>query len=102
MDTADWDCFFTLDLAASYAAGTLDLQFTVGALAEATWVNYLIILTPYPYPVPLWTVPLPVTDPPSLIPVSFTLPSMGWIGIWSALYSVQGQEVLVFEWVDAT
>jgi len=93
---------FSLELEASYDAGTLSLDFTIGTPASAYWVNYMILITPTVQLIPLWTKPLPVNDPPfELQTISIPLASgQGYVGIWSALYTTEGQEVKVITWVD--
>ena len=102
VDGNDPDCpaSFTLDVEASHEAGTLSLTFTVGAPAPATWANYAVLTEPTITIVPLWTVPLPVLDPPQQIPISFPLPSLGLVGIWTGLFTVEGAEAIDLAWVD--
>ncbi len=37
--------------------------------------------------IPLWALPLPAIDPPIDIPITFPLPSLGWIGISTGIYA---------------
>ena len=91
---------FTLDLDLTHAAGTLTLAFTVGAPEPATWANYLVLTDPTVQVIPLWTVPLPVLEPPVYFPVSFPLAGLGWVGVYSGLYTAAGEEISVLEWAD--
>ena len=83
---------FTLDVDGGYEGGTLFLDFTVGTPVDATWANYLITTYSGIQIIPLWTVPLPVIDPPREIPISFPLPHIGWIGIWTGLFTADGAQ----------
>ena len=102
VDGSDPDCVgdFTLVLDASYSAGTLSLDFTLGTSETATWSNFLILMEPTIEVIPLWSVPLPVIDPPIFIPLSFPFPSMGLIGIFSGLFTDEGSQVVEVPWVD--
>jgi len=93
---------FTLELDASYSEGTLSLDFTVGTPEPATWINYAVLITPTIQLVHLWTTPLPVIDPPfALQTISFPFTSgQGYVGIWSAFYTLDGQEAKILSWVD--
>ena len=95
------EAIFTLELNASYEQGTLDLDFTLGTLEPATWLNYLIVTYPTVQIVPLWSVPLPAIDPPVEIPISFPFPfsGMGWIGIWTGLFAPDGSQSIELTWV---
>jgi len=94
------DADFTLDLDASYGEGTFSLDFTLGTPEACTWVNYLILTSPSVQVIPLWSVPLPVIDPPIVVPVAFPFPSLGTVGFWTGLFTGEGAEVVVFEWID--
>ncbi len=102
VDTADPDCAtdFTLDLDAYYTAGSLHLDFTIGAAEPTTWSNFLILMEPTIEVISLWSVPLPVIDPPFFIPVSFPFPSMGLVGIFSGLFTEAGSQAVQVPWVD--
>ena len=93
------DCF-SLDLDAFYGSGALSLYYEIGAPESVTWANYLILTSPSVQVVPLWTISLPTIDPPATIPVSFPLPNLGWIGIYSGLYSGEGEEAVELVWVN--
>ena len=103
-DGADPDCIveYTLAVDPTYQAGSLDLTFTLGVPEAATWVNYLVVTEPAVRAVPLWTVPLQVIDPPQVLPISFPLPVMGVVGIWTALYTEAGQVAFQLSWVDTS
>ena len=93
---------FTLELDASYAEGLLSLDFILGTSESATWSNYLILIDPTVQVIPLWTVPLPVISPPISLPISFPLPSMGLIGIWTGLFTAQGAQAVEMAWVETS
>ena len=79
VDANDPDCGqdFTLEMDASYAAGTLSMNFTIGrtSIWYTTWETYLILLSPTVQVIPLWDIPLPFIHPPIDIPISFPFPS---------------------------
>ncbi len=103
VDRDDPDCataVFTCELDAFYDAGLMSLIFTIGTPEEAVWANYLILTYPDVTVIPLWTVPLPVIDPPIDIPISFSLPSLGTVGIWTGLFVAGVPEETDMEWVD--
>ena len=91
---------FTLELIASYDAGTMSLEYTLGTPEEVLWLNYLILTSPSVQVIPLWSVPLPVLDPPLYIPISFPLPALGMLGFYTTLYSASGPEAFQLVWVD--
>lgn len=92
---------FVLTLGADYHEGALNLDYAVGCPEPATWANYLILTVPDVRVIPLWTVPLPVLDPPlKLSELSFPLPPIGLIGLWSGLFTAAGAETVILEWVD--
>ena len=101
-DLDDPDCLveFTLDLEASYVSGLLSLSYTIGTPETATWRNYLVLIDPAIQVVPLWSISLPIIEPPIDIPVSFPLPSLGWVGIWSGLFTAEGPQAVELAWVD--
>ncbi len=90
----------TLGMDVSYAAGTLDLNFTVGTPEPATWATYLILTTPEVQAIPLWSIALPVIAAPIDVPVSFPLPSLGWIGVYTGLFTEEGTQADALQWVD--
>ena len=95
----DPDCVF-IDLEISYETGLLSLDFTLRTMEEALWANYLILTYPTFQVIHLWTVPLPVIDPPSEFPISFPFPKgLQWIGIWTGLFTVVGAQAVDLEWV---
>ena len=100
IDGDDLECAdeFVLELDVSYGAGTLSLDYTIGAPEPVTWVNYLVLTQPDLQVIPLWTVPLPVIAPPSGIPIAFPLPAVGTAGIYTGLYSATGPEVTKLIW----
>jgi len=80
--------------------GILDLDFHIGAATAAVWANYLILIEPDIQIIPLWSVSLSPIHPPIEMPVSFPLPGMGWVGIWSGLFTEDGPQVADLRWVD--
>ncbi len=101
IDDLDPDCIpeFILEMDASYASGTLSLDFTLGTEYESVWANYLVLTSPSIQLIHLWTILLPVVVPPVDIPVSFPFSSDGWMGIYSAIYVEGVREVFALEWV---
>ena len=93
---------FTLEVDASYGGGTLSLDFTVGGTEPSTWANYLVLTAPTVRVIPLWTVSLPVINPPRGIPIAFPLPSVGRVGIWSGLFTAAGPQVTRLAWVETS
>ena len=104
VDANDPDCGqkFTLEMDASYAAGTLSMNFTIGRTSSwpTTWETYLILISPTVQVIPLWDIPLPAIHPPIDIPISFPFPSVGWIGLYSNLFALSSAQVVDLEWVD--
>ena len=102
VDGDDPDCLvvFTLDVDAAYVFGYLSLSFTLGTPEPATWATYAVLTYPSITVIPLWTVSLPVIDPPIEIPISFPFPSMGWIGIWTGLFTAEGAQADDLDWAD--
>ena len=91
---------FTLVSSPSYKEGILDLKFHVGMFEPATWATCLILTYPSVQVVPIWTVPLPVIDPPIYITISFPFPQIGWIGILTTLRSGGAAQLHDLDWVD--
>jgi len=97
-DGQDPDCEFELELDASYLAGTLSLNFTVGTPVPVMWANYLILTYPATQVIPLWTTPLPIIAPPMDIPISFSFPGgMSLVIIWTGLYTEAGAQAVYLE-----
>lgn len=95
---AEW----TLELDATYDAGALDLDFLIGAPEPALWATFLIVTQPSVSVLPLWSLPLPATDPP--IDWQFfypAFPGLGVVGFWTALFTPEGLQASVLEWVFA-
>ena len=97
---ADEVTFFTLDLDAAYVPGELRLSFLLGLPEPATWATAVILTYPSIRIVPLWTVPLPVIDPPLGLSVPLAFPSIGWIGVYTGLFTGDGLEIERLVWVD--
>jgi len=100
----DWydlaDCYdFLLELDADYLSGHLVLNYGIATTEAATWANYLILTSPSVQVIPLWSIPLPTIYPPIDIPISFPLPSLGTIGIYTGLFTVGGMEEYLLVWV---
>lgn len=91
---------FTLDVSGRYQGGRLVMDFTVGAPQPATWAVYLVFTAPTVQVLPLWTVPLPVIDPPMDLPIAFPFPSAGTIGIYTGLFTAGGAQASDFVWID--
>lgn len=101
----DWydfgDCYqFILDLDADYLGGYLVLNYAIATIESATWANYLILTSPSVQVIPLWSVPLPQIYPPMDIPISFPLPSLGLIGIYTGLLTSSGLQEFQLVWVN--
>jgi len=92
---------FTLELDASCAWDTLTLDFILGTTEPASWTTYLILLGPIQV-IDLWSVPLPVIDPPYDIPISFPMPSLGWVVILTELVTVEGLQAFDFDLADSS
>jgi len=91
VDLEDYDCAeFTLDLDASYESGMLNLNFTIGTPEPTIWNNNLILTVPSIAVVNLWAIGVPAIYPPVEVPVSFSVPSLGWVGIYSELLTAGG------------
>ncbi len=95
-----WQKAFTLELDASYGAGSLSMDFVLGVPEPAMWATLLILTYPSVSVVPLWTVPLDVIDPPAPLPIGIPLPSIGWVGIYSGLFTEGGVQAFDFALVN--
>ena len=95
IDGEDLDCIpdYTLDLEASYAEGTLSLDFTIGTVEPAIWVTFLYLLEPETELLAYWAMGLQVTFPPETIIHSTPFPEMGEIALVTALLTVDGLQV---------
>jgi len=91
---------FTLEMDASYAAGTLSLDFTLGTPEEATWATRGILLYPTVQVIPLCERTVPRTIPPVGFSVSFPCPSMGVIEILTGLVTAGGLQATDLAWID--
>ena len=90
---------FTLELDASYECSMLSLDYTIGTPELAEWANYLILIYPTIHVIQLWSVSLPVIDPPIEFPISFPLPSgLGTVGIWTGLFTTGGTQAVDLAW----
>ena len=102
IDAIDPDCVveFTLELDGSYEAGLLTMDFRIGSPEPATWKTYLVLTQPSVQVFPLWQAPLPALDPPFEKSISFPLPSLGQIILYSGLFTAEGLQVADLAWVD--
>ena len=102
IDGEDPDCIgeYTLKLAASYASGTLGLAFLIGSPEPVNWANYLFLTYPSVQVLPLWRIDLPPIGPPIEVSISFPLPSLGLIGMYTALTTEEGVKAYDMECVD--
>jgi len=75
---------YTLKVSGNHWGGEISLDYTIGSIEPATWSNYLVLLSPTQV-IPLWSVSLPALDPPLELPISFPLPDLGWIVIYTTL-----------------
>ena len=100
-DWYDLGCYgYLLELDADYVSGYLALDYTIATIGPATWLNYLILTSPSVQVIPLWSIQLPNIYPPIDIPISFPLPSMGWVGIYTCLYPAEGAPICKVVWVN--
>ena len=97
--TPDVISSFSLEMDASYAGGTLSLDFTLGTSEEATWATFAILTFPSVQVIPLWAAPLPIIEIPIEIPVSFPYAGSGMLGIFSGLITEEGIKASVLEWL---
>ena len=104
-DLEDSDCArFTLEMEASYGAvlpGTLQMEFRVGAAQPCVWVTVVILSFPTIELIPIWMEILPVTYPPIELHFAAPFPELGWIGIYSGLYSGGVRQVHDLGWIQA-
>ena len=101
VDGEDLDCVeFLLELDASFETEILYLDFTIGVPETATWSNSLILIYPTLQIIPLWSIQLPVIHPPTHVPIAFPFPSIGWIGIWTGLFTEAGAQAIELVWID--
>ena len=98
-DDQDCPAEFTLELDASYEAGTLQLDFNLGASEPVIWDIFLILTSPTIQVIPLLTVPLPPIAAPIYTQISFPFPSVGWVMIYSGLFTFGGLQADGVAWV---
>ncbi len=92
---------FTLELDASYEWGLLNLDYALGTSETTSWANYLILTYSGIQVIPLWTITLPPISPPSSLPtISLPIPGLGWIGLYTGLFTAQGAQATDLEWVN--
>ena len=90
---------FTLIMELASSSGMIDIDFTIGTPEDAVWANYLVLLFPTTQVIPLWTVPVPIIDPPIQIPVSFPLSASGFVGVFTGLFTDLGAQVSDLQFV---
>jgi probable HAF family extracellular repeat protein len=93
---------FVLTMDASCPSGTLTMDFTLGALEPFVWGTYLILLSPTVAVYPMWQAPLPAIHPALDIPIAFPFPNLGYIGIYTCLFTGEGVKAYDFKWVNST
>lgn len=99
-DDPDCLCEYNLELNASYEESILSLNYTLGTAGATSWANHLIFTYPSVQVIPLWTSSLPTICIPIDIPtISFTLPSLGWVCVYTYLFS-EGIQADDFACVD--
>jgi len=99
MDLLDPDCELTFWLDAYYWSNKLHLDFTLGTSVPTTWTTLMILISPTFQVIPLWTIPMPVIDPPIVLPtISFPFPSVGLVGIWTGLFTEEGVQATYLKW----
>ena len=101
-DLEDPDCAaaeFTCELDGFYYAGMLRLIFTLGTPDQAEWASTLILTYPGFAVVPLWTLSLPAIDPPVEVPIILPFPAVGWIGLYTGLFTAGELRDADIEWV---
>ena len=102
VDGDDWEECPFLELDAFYLLGSLNLNFRLAVRVHTNWWSTQMILTSPTFQIiPLWTVQLPWTEIPIEIPISFPFPSLGWVGIYSSLTTLQGDQAVDFAWAYA-
>jgi len=92
---------FVLNLDATYATGMLTLNYTIGTPEPVIWNNIIILTIPSISVVPLFAMTLPVVYSPVEVPISFLFPSMGYVGIFSQLLTMDGFAADELAWVYA-
>ena len=103
IDHEDSDCapVFILEMDASYGAGELSLDFTLGASEPAYWTASLLLTNPFMQLIPLWMTLVSAVHPPVDISISFPFLSTGWVGISSSIYKGWMLQAFDFAWVYA-
>ena len=87
------------DVSATYAAGTLNLNFTLRTIENVSWGVWATV---FGSTIPLWSVPVPPVDPAATFPLSIPgLPSLGAIGFLTTFaHSTKGITCWDFATVD--
>jgi hypothetical protein len=99
---ADAEAPWTLQQTASYASGTLDLDYTIGTAAPAVWATYLVLTDPAIDFIPLWLYSLPAIAPPIDIPISSPFPDIGLIGFLTVLHDGVAAQAFDLDWIDTS
>ena len=92
VDDADPDCQveFTLRLEAFRGEGEINLFFTLGTPETATWKCDLLLTSPTMRTIPLWSVQLPVIDPPIDFAIDIPLSLTDTVGFYTAFDTAAG------------
>jgi len=99
-DDPDCDAAYALEVDALYGDGLLSLDFTISAPEPSTWKLYFILTAPSVQIIPAWSIPLPAIDPPVAMPILLPFPSVGWVGIYTGLFTAEGAQVVELVWVN--
>ena len=91
---------YTLEMDALYGGGLLSLNFTIGAPESSTWKLYFILTSPSVQIVPAWSIPLPAIGPPTDLSILLPFPSVGWVGIYTGLFTAEGALAVELVWVN--
>ena len=90
----------TLELQLSFAAGTLLMDFVVGTTTPAVFNAWMFLLSGSVV-VPLWSLEIPVIDPPIAAPVPIPgFPNVGIVGVLTTVHTTEGPVCSDFQIVD--
>ena len=92
-------CQFFLNLDASFREGMLELNFMLESNDPASWVTLLIKTYPSIGIIPLWAVPIPKICPQMEIPISFPIPDLGFVGIYSMILFEDEKQSYDSDWI---
>lgn len=80
--------------------GTLRINFTIGTPEPALWVAGLVYIEPALQVTTLWSIDVPVIDPPYSNVISFPLKPEGWVGVFMILRTAEeGLQEFKLVWV---